>query len=127
MLQHLVKSKIYEGTPLKADFVVDSSNTQQKFIINNSDVDTSLIRVEVYDTKTSSTKRNFHLKEDLFNVNSDSNVFFIQETADEQYELIFGDGVFGTKLENSNYIVAYYSTTSNLRQIMYLSFLLQED
>lgn len=104
--------EIYEGTPLKADFVVDSSNTQQKFIINNSDVDTSLIRVEVYDTKTSSTKRNFHLKEDLFNVNSDSNVFFIQETADEQYELIFGDGVFGTKLENSNYIVAYYSTTS---------------
>ena len=59
------KIKIYEGTPLKADFVVDSSNTQQKFIINNSDVDTSLIRVEVYDTKTSSTKRNFHLKEDL--------------------------------------------------------------
>tara|TARA_R100000030_G_C3251238_1_gene123049 strand:- start:274 stop:2190 length:1917 start_codon:yes stop_codon:yes gene_type:complete len=106
------KIEIYEGTPLKADFVVDSSNTQQKFIINNSDVDTSLIRVEVYDTKTSSTKRNFHLKEDLFNVNSDSNVFFIQETADEQYELIFGDGVFGTKLENSNYIVAYYSTTS---------------
>ena len=106
------KIKIYEGTPLKADFVVDSSNTQQKFIINNSDVDTSLIRVEVYDTKTSSTKRNFHLKEDLFNVNSNSNVFFIQETADEQYELIFGDGVFGTKLENSNYIVAYYSTTS---------------
>lgn len=106
------KIKIYEGTPLKADFVVDSSNTQQKFIINNSDVDTSLIRVEVYDTKTSSTKRNFHLKEDLFNVNSNSNVFFIQETADEQYELIFGDGVFGTKLENSNYIVVYYSTTS---------------
>ena len=106
------KIEIYEGTPLKADFVVDSSNTQQKFIINNSDVDTSLIRVEVYDTKTSSTKRNFHLKEDLFNVKSDSNVFFIQETADEQYELIFGDGVFGTKLENSNYIVAYYSTTS---------------
>jgi len=106
------KIEIYEGTPLKADFVVDSSNTQQKFIINNSDVDTSLIRVEVYDTKTSSTKRNFHLKEDLFNVNSNSNVFFIQETADEQYELIFGDGVFGTKLENSNYIVAYYSTTS---------------
>ena len=104
--------EIYEGTPLKADFVVDSSNTQQKFIINNSDVDTSLIRVEVYDTKNSSTKRNFHLKEDLFNVNSNSNVFFIQETADEQYELIFGDGVFGTKLENSNYIVAYYSTTS---------------
>ena len=106
------KIEIYEGTPLKADFVVDSSNTQQKFIINNSNVDTSLIRVEVYDTKTSSTKRNFHLKEDLFNVNSNSNVFFIQETADEQYELIFGDGVFGTKLENSNYIVAYYSTTS---------------
>ena len=73
-------------------------------------------------------KRNFHLKEDLFNVNSDSNVFFIQETADEQYELIFGDGVFGTKLENSNYIVAYYSTTSrSQRQTMYLSFLLQED
>ena len=53
------KIKIYEGTPLKADFVVDSSNTQQKFIINNSDVDTSLIRVEVYDTKTSSTKEIF--------------------------------------------------------------------
>ena len=104
--------EIYEGTPLKAEFVVNSSDTQQKFIINNSNIDTSLIRVDVFDTKTSSTKNNFYLKSDLFDVDSNSNIFFVQETADEQYELIFGDGVFGKKLENSNFIVVNYITTN---------------
>ena len=104
--------QIYEGTPLTTNFVVDASNTQQKFIINNSNVDTSLIRVDVYDTKTSSVRNNYYLKEDLFDVNENSNIFFVQETSDEQYELIFGDGVFGKKLENLNYIVVNYITTN---------------
>ncbi len=104
--------QIYEGTPLTTNFVVDASNTQQKFIINNSNVDTSLIRVDVYDTKTSSVRNNYYLKEDLFDVNENSNIFFVQETSDEQYELIFGDGVFGKKLENLNYVVVNYITTN---------------
>ena len=37
-----------------------------------------------------------------------SNVFYLQEIEDERYEIFFGDGVFGKKLEESNYITASY-------------------
>ena len=33
-------------------------------------------------------------------LNSTDRVYFIQENKNEQFELIFGDGVFGRKLKN---------------------------
>ena len=39
-------------------------------------------------------------------------VFFLNEIQDQKYELFFGDGVFGRKLQDGNYIIASYITTS---------------
>ena len=52
------------------------------------------------------------MSESLFDVNSTSLVYFIQEVQDERYELIFGDGIFGRKLEAPEYITVNY-TVSN--------------
>ena len=44
----------------------------------------------------------------ILNVTAESKVFFLQEIEDERYELIFGDGVFGKKLVQNNYIEVSY-------------------
>ena len=52
------------------------------------------------------------MSKNLFNVDSESKVFFIQEIEDQRYELIFGDGIFGKKLDNLNYIEVSYNITN---------------
>jgi hypothetical protein len=105
---------IYEGTFLTSNFTVDANTPNQKFILDNANVDTSLINVSVRNSEASTTSRKFILSNSLFDITADSKVFFIQEIEDQRYELIFGDGIFGQKLENSNYIEVSYITTSGL-------------
>jgi hypothetical protein len=103
---------VYEGSLVTANFTVNSNNPNQKYILENANIDTSTISVVVRNTESSSVTRNFAFSDSILNVTSDSRVFFIQEIEDQRYELIFGDGVFGKKLDNLNYIDVSYVITS---------------
>jgi hypothetical protein len=99
---------VYEGTYITTTFTVDSFNPNQRFILPNSKIDTSSIRVIVKPGATSDISRKYRQADSLFTVTSESPVFFVQEIEDERYELIFGDGVFGTKLQAPNFIQVSY-------------------
>jgi len=99
---------VYEGAFIQQTFTVSSRNPNQKFILNNSGIDTSLITVNVKESSTSTIQRKYRRSDSLFDITSASTVYFLQEVSDERYELLFGDGVFGVKLEEPNVIVANY-------------------
>lgn len=103
---------IYEGTFIVNNFEVDANNPNQKFILENANIDIDSINVFVRGTQLSTDKTHFKLSKNLFNITSESRVFFIQEIEDQRYELIFGDGIFGKKLNNSNYIEVSYNITN---------------
>jgi len=99
---------VYEGTYITTTFTVDSFNPNQRFILPNSKIDTSSIRVIVKPTATSDVSRKYRQADSLFAIKPESPVFFVQEIEDERYELIFGDGVFGIKLQAPNFIQVSY-------------------
>ena len=99
--------EVYEGTFVTQTFTVDTSNPQQKFILPNS-IDTDTLSVIVKDTELSTVSRKFELFDSLFNVTKITRSYFIHEISRERYELLFGDGIFGVKLDNSNFIQATY-------------------
>ena len=103
---------VYEGTFLVKTFTVNSNNPNQRYILDNSDIDTKSISVLVRNTQSSSVTRKFTLSTSLLDVDASSRVFFIQEIEDQRYELIFGDGVFGVELDDQNYIEVSYVTTT---------------
>ncbi len=103
---------IYEGNFLVDYFTVDSFNKNQKFILDNPNIDTSLLRIVVRESQNSSISRAYKFVDNITDVKSTDNIFFLNEINDQRYEIIFGDGSFGSKLENGNYIVASYITTS---------------
>ena len=103
---------IYEGTYIEDTFTVDSLNRGQRFILNNPNIDTSLIRVVVRENKDSNISRVYKFADNLTNVKDTDDVFFLNEIEDQRYELIFGDGSFGSKLDNNNYIIVNYVTTN---------------
>ena len=104
--------EVIEGTYTSESFVVDSLVPNQKFILSNPNIDTSTLIVYVRDSEGSSVVRKFNLADTIFDVDSTSRVFYIQEIEDQRYELIFGDGIFGKKLDNGNVIEVSYNISS---------------
>ena len=105
--------EIFEGTFLTSNFTVSAENPAPptKYILENPNIDTSTIDVLVRDTKASTSSKKFVFSDTLIEVTSSSRVYFLQEIEDQRYELIFGDGVFGEKLESLNYIEVSYITS----------------
>ena len=123
--------KVYEGTVVTQNFTVSSANPNQRFILDNPGIDTSLFSVTVSPNSVSSVKRTYTLANSLFDVNSESAVYYLQEIEDERYELIFGDGIFGKKLNEPNYITARYVVTNgengnNLSTLVFAGSLVSE-
>ena len=96
---------IYEGNYIKKEFIVDSSQTNQTFILDNSNIDTTTIRVEV---ETSGIIENYEEYRNIFEVNARSRLFLVQEITDEKYQVIFGDNLLGKKPPNGSKIIVSY-------------------
>ena len=103
---------IYEGTFLTQNFTVNTSNLDQRFIVPNANVDTSTLVVKVKEFSYALTPVKYNLVDSIIDINKDSKIYLIQETDDEKYELLFGDGNFGKRLDNNNYITATYVVTA---------------
>ena len=98
---------VYQGTFLTKQFVVDGS-LDQRFLLDNPNIDTSTISVYVKGINDSGLGSEYSLVENILNINSTSEIYLIQEVQDEKYELLFGDGRFGKKLENNAVITVQY-------------------
>ena len=102
--------EIKEGTFLKKQFTVNGS-LDQRFILDNSFIDVSTIKVYVKGISDSGLGIPYALVDNIFDIDSESKIFLIQEVQDEKYELLFGDGIFGKKLENNSIITVTYIVT----------------
>ena len=94
---------VYQGAYLTKTFTVDTSYNQ-RFILENADIDTSTLVVKV-------GTRTYKQIENIITVNKDSEIYLLQEIPDEKYELLFGDGIIGKKLNNGDTITVPYITT----------------
>jgi hypothetical protein len=100
---------VYQGTLLTKQWVVDGS-TDQRFLIENPFVDIGTLRVTVRKSGASAGLA-FSKVDNIIDIKSDSNIFLIQESSNETYELLFGDGIFGTKLEVGDTVDISYIIT----------------
>ena len=104
--------EIYEGTFVTQEIQVDSFNQEERYILENENVDVNTIRVFVRENLSSNTSVKYSLSENIIDVKSSSRIFYIQEIEDQRYEILFGDNIFGKKLEPSNIIEISYIVTN---------------
>ena len=88
---------IYQGTYLTKRFTYDGS-LDQRFILNNSFIDTSTISAYVRKTTESGLGIEYSEISNILETTSSSRIYLLQEVQDEKYELKFGDGIIGKKL-----------------------------
>lgn len=88
---------VFQGIFLTKQFQYDGS-LDQRFVLNNSFVDTSTLKIYIKKTEQNGLGVEYFLSENIFDVDKNSRIFFINEVQDEKYELRFGDGLIGKKL-----------------------------
>ena len=98
---------IHEGTYLTRTYRANTS-VDQRFIIDSPGIDSSTLRVFVSGPNDTSIGRQYKMIDNILNIDKDSEIFLAQEVQDEKYEIMFGDGLFGRKLENNSIITARY-------------------
>ena len=103
--------EIKEGTRLVNTFTINSAIKSQRFILDNQDIDTNTIRVQVY-PGGGSFNEEYKIADNILGVDGTSKVFFLDEIEDQRYEILMGDGVLGKKVENNSRIEVSYLTTS---------------
>jgi len=103
---------IYEGTLVTFRYTVDTTDTDQRFIIPSSLVDTSTLIVKVQNSSTDTTTNTYTLATGLATVQSTSKVYFLQEVEDGKFEVYFGDNVIGSSLSNGNIVILEYIVTN---------------
>ena len=103
---------VYEGTYLDGEFVVNKSNFDQKFVLENDNIDTSTILVEVQENPNEETNTFYEQATNLVTIGADSPVYWLNEVDKGYYELTFGDGYFGKALKDGAKIFVTYVAAS---------------
>ena len=101
---------IYEGTYLTRTFIVNTSE-DQRFIIDSPNIDASTLVVHVADPNQVTIGRKYARVDNILSLNKNSEIYLAQEVQDEKYEILFGDGFFGKKLQNNSTIRVSYIVT----------------
>ena len=100
--------EIFEGNFVTQEFTVDTSLFNQRYLLDNSFIDTSTIKVQVKPSSSATSSVTYKQIDNIVGVTSTSNSYLLQEIEDERYELIFGDNVIAKKLNNLNVITVTY-------------------
>ena len=103
---------IYEGSFLTVNKLVNTSLKNQRFIIENAGVDTNTLRVRIFESSNSSIFTDYSFANNILDIGANDKIYFLSEIEDEKYEIFFGDGVLGKKLEDGNVVQISYIVTN---------------
>ena len=103
---------IYEGSYISTATIIDTSIKDQRFYLDNAGIDTTTVKVRVYQAINSTIFDDYTAANNILDIGAADKVFFLSEREDERYELFFGDGVLGKKLEDGNIVEISYIVTN---------------
>jgi hypothetical protein len=105
--------KIYEGQIVNYRFIHDElNNPKQLFTIPEDNVDTSTLKVTVYENTTTSDFSIYEKASEILDVTSTSEVYFLQESRTGKYQVYFGDNIIGKKIPDGAVVVLSYLVTN---------------
>ena len=91
---------------------VESSNPKSVFTLPDKNIDTTTIKVVVQPNLSNTSTSTFSKVSDVLNVNGTSEVYFLQENRDGNYEIFFGNDSVGKKLNDGATVTVTYLVTN---------------
>lgn len=107
---------IRQGTYLTKRFQVNSAAESEFFAyeIDDTNIDLNTLDVKVFSSESSSVSEVYYPIADIAGIDNDSLIYFVNENIDSNYQISFGNGVFGKKPTNLSIIEVTYLITDGL-------------
>lgn len=102
---------LYEGLYTEDVFVVDVSNTAQRYVLSNPNIDTTSLKVIVSENDGDNVYR-YEVRSSLFDVSANTAMCFIQAAENNKYEVVFGNGISGRPPTDGAIVIARYQSSS---------------
>jgi hypothetical protein len=100
---------LLQGDPITLQYLVDNTaNPRRRYKIPSANVDTSTIVITVQESSSNTYTSEYTLAQDITEVTSNSEVYFLEENEDLNYTFYFGDGVIGKRPRDGNIIICTY-------------------
>lgn len=104
---------IYEGQYNSYSYSYSQTdNPKQIFTIPDYSIDTKTLKVTVQESSTNTNITVYSMADGVLGSTGNDEVFFIQEGLDSQYQVYFGDNVFGKALPDGAIVTFEYLSTS---------------
>jgi len=100
---------VYEGKIVYEFFTVDGT---VRYSLDSSNIDTNSIRVTVINSASDTSNTIYTKADTLYGLTSNSEIYFVQGYNNDQYEIVFGDGISGKALANGNIVKVKYRSTN---------------
>jgi hypothetical protein len=118
---------IKQGTPATYSYLVDgASNPTYLFKLKDTNIDTSTLLVSVQQSSSNSSFQTYTEASNYLTLNGTSNVYFLQEGMNGFYEIYFGNGILGSKLNDGNIVNVSYLITAGSSATNANSFVLMD-
>ena len=104
---------VYQGNLLTYNYTVDYTK-KQDYVIPDENVDTGLLTVDISPTAQSSETDTYSPATNVTNSDSTTRIYYLEETDDMRYRLVFGDGSIGRRLIDGEYITITYVSTDGV-------------
>ena len=106
---------IYEGSLVSYVFnYTENSNPKSVFVLPDNNIDTTTISVSVSPNVGNTSTQVYNQVTDILDITSTSNVYFLQESKNGNYEIYFGDGVVGKALNDGAVVTVTYLVTNGV-------------
>ena len=104
-----IEVDIYQGNFVSQKFVqAKNSNDFTKFELSQDNIDTQTLSISVNGVRYQYASPESGL---LFEATSNSKLYFLEENRNGYYDIVFGNGIVGQKLNAGDQIIASYITT----------------
>jgi hypothetical protein len=101
--------EIFEGELVEEDFLISEDGSALR--LTNQDIDTTSIRVfENFDDPLERIE--FTYRKDIFGVEPDDSVFYLEPAFDSTYEVVFGNNRFGRTPQKNSRVRVFYRISS---------------
>ena len=107
---------LYQGQIVNYQFTQDNTaNPKQVFVLPDASVDTKTIVVTVRPSSSNTESVIYNKVTDILDVNSTSEVYFLQESRSGKFQINFGDDAIGKKLADGSIVnISYLITNGSL-------------
>jgi hypothetical protein len=105
--------QIFEGQLITYSFIYDQgSNPKQVFTLPDTNIDTTTIKVVVNPSSSNTATATYTKVTDVLDISSTSEVFFLQEERDGNFQIYFGNDVVGKALPDGAIVSVTYLVTA---------------